>query len=119
MACEFEVLLNQHQYSQGTELAVQALDLVQQIENLLSIYKPRSDLSNLNRFGAQRAVGISPDTVVLLVRHHDTAVRRHGHVLWKAEERLVGRGEAMSREWHLKRDRRFRKQLGGSLGRTS
>jgi putative endonuclease len=27
------------------------------------------------------------------------------------QERLATRGEAMSREWHLKRDRKFRKQL--------
>ena len=27
-------------------------------------------------------------------------------------ERFVNRGEAMSREWHLKRDREFRKLLG-------
>ncbi len=26
-------------------------------------------------------------------------------------ERFKNRGEAMSREWHLKRDRRFRKQI--------
>jgi putative endonuclease len=28
-------------------------------------------------------------------------------------ERYENRGEAMSREWHLKRDRRFRKRLNG------
>jgi putative endonuclease len=28
-------------------------------------------------------------------------------------ERYKNRGEAMSREWHLKRDRRFRKALAG------
>ncbi len=27
-------------------------------------------------------------------------------------ERFVNRGEAMSREWHLKHDREFRKRLG-------
>ncbi len=66
MACEFEVLLNQKQYADGPERAVSALDLVEHIERLLSVYKPRSDLSNLNRFGAERAVGISPDTATLL-----------------------------------------------------
>ena len=30
-------------------------------------------------------------------------------------ERYLNRGEAMSREWHLKRDRRFRKALVGGL----
>ncbi|MBT3170298.1 MAG: GIY-YIG nuclease family protein, partial [Rhodospirillaceae bacterium] len=27
-------------------------------------------------------------------------------------ERYLNRGEAMSREWHIKRDRKFRKRLG-------
>ena len=30
-------------------------------------------------------------------------------------ERYLNRGEAMSREWHLKRDRRFRKALAGGF----
>lgn len=53
------------------------------------------------------------------LREHNTgtgarATRGRQWVLLYAE-RYAGRGEAMSREWHLKRQRRFRKQLGGSL----
>ena len=66
MACEFEMLLNQHQYPQAADRAVEALDLVQQLENLHSVYKPRSELSILNRFGALRGVPISADTLTLL-----------------------------------------------------
>lgn len=66
MACEFEVLLNQHQYPAATEVAMSALDLIEDLENLFSIYKPRSELSNLNRFGSQRAVPLSYDTLTLL-----------------------------------------------------
>ncbi len=53
------------------------------------------------------------------LREHNTgtgarATRGRSWVLLYAE-RHAGRGEAMSREWHLKRQRRFRKQLGESF----
>lgn len=66
MACEFEVLLNQFQYPQAAELAIEALDLIERLESRLSVYKPHSDLSVLNRFGRQRAIPLSRDTVTLL-----------------------------------------------------
>ncbi|RMF42336.1 MAG: FAD:protein FMN transferase [Planctomycetota bacterium] len=66
MACEFEVLLNQHQYSQGPAAAMAALDRVEHIERLLSVYRPDSELSTLNRFSAQRAVSLSVETLTLL-----------------------------------------------------
>jgi thiamine biosynthesis lipoprotein len=66
MACEFEVLLNQHQYSNGPERALEALEIIERLENKLSVYKTHSDLSLLNRFGAKRPVAISTDTLALL-----------------------------------------------------
>lgn len=66
MACEFEVLMNQHQHPQGAERAMEALQVVSQLERLLSVYKPRSELSVLNRFGGARPVSISHDTLTLL-----------------------------------------------------
>ena len=66
MACEFEVLLNQFQYPQGGDRAVEALDLIEQLESRLSVYKPRSDLSVLNRFGSQRPIPLSSDALALL-----------------------------------------------------
>ncbi|GIW97792.1 MAG: hypothetical protein KatS3mg111_1125 [Pirellulaceae bacterium] len=66
MACEFEVLQNQHQYRAGTEAAWEALQRIEQLENLFSVYRPHSELSVLNRFGAQRAVALSYDTRTLL-----------------------------------------------------
>lgn len=66
MACEFEVLLNQYQYPDAADHAVAALDAIEYYESLLSVYKPRSDLSTLNRFGAQRSVAISNETEALL-----------------------------------------------------
>lgn len=66
MACEFEVLMNQRQHPEGAERAMEALEIISQLENLLSVYKPRSDLSTLNRFGSQRPVPIAHDTLTLL-----------------------------------------------------
>lgn len=66
MACEFEVLLNQHQYRVGPDRAVAALDIVESIESLLSVYRPQSDLSKLNQFGSQRPVLISYDTCAVI-----------------------------------------------------
>ncbi len=71
MACEFEVLFNQFQYPKAADRACEALDLVEQLENRLSVYKPHSDLSILNRFGAQRAVPLSRDTLTLLLLAQD------------------------------------------------
>jgi hypothetical protein len=45
MACEFEVLLNERQYPSGVERAVEALGLVTQVEELLSVYRPQSQFS--------------------------------------------------------------------------
>lgn len=66
MACEFEVLQNQFQFSQGAEKALAALDLIEQLENKFSVYKAHSDLSQLNRFGALRPVTVAVDTLALL-----------------------------------------------------
>ncbi len=66
MACEWEVLLNQHQYPHGAEAAMQALDLVEQLEALHSVYRMHSDFSAINRFGAIRPVAVSQDTFQLL-----------------------------------------------------
>ena len=49
MACEFEVLLNAGQYAKGTEAAVAALDLVEQLESQLTVYRDDSEVSRLNR----------------------------------------------------------------------
>jgi FAD:protein FMN transferase len=66
MACEWEVLLNQHQYRVGAELAMQALDLVEQLEGLHSVFRTYSDFSAINRFAASRPVAVSQDTLQLL-----------------------------------------------------
>jgi FAD:protein FMN transferase len=66
MACEFEVLLNAGQYADGTELAVAALDLVDRLEDQLTVYRENSEVSRLNRTATNRAVEIEPRLFELL-----------------------------------------------------
>ncbi len=67
MACEFEVLLNQGQYPQGMEIARDALRVVHALEDELSVYRPASDFSNINRFAHQRAIAVRYDVCQLLL----------------------------------------------------
>ena len=66
MACEFEVLLNQGQYPQGMEIGRDALGIVHTLEEELSVYRPSSDFSNINRVAHQRAVAVRYDVCQLL-----------------------------------------------------
>ena len=60
-------------------------------------------------------VGWTTNLAVRLEKHNSGKGARstRGRV-WQLlyAERFVNRGEAMSREWHLKRDHKFRKRLG-------
>lgn len=66
MACEFEVLLNERQYPSGVEVAFECLELVEEIEDLLSIYRAGSQFSKVNQFGFEREVFVTPMTMQLL-----------------------------------------------------
>ncbi len=66
MACEFEVLLNRGQHPGSVDRAVEALDEVQRLEGLLSVYKPQSDLSTANRFAHRNPIPVQPDTMRML-----------------------------------------------------
>ncbi len=71
MACEWEVLLNQHQYPFGAEEAMRALDLIEQLEALHSVFRTHSDLIAVNRFAAVRPVAVAHDTMVMLTLARD------------------------------------------------
>src|SRR5215213_8014367 len=49
MACDFEVLLNAGQYSEAAETAFAALDLIEQLESQLTVYRETSEVSQLNQ----------------------------------------------------------------------
>ena len=48
MACQFEVIVNAGQPPHATEIAIQALDCISQLEQVLSVYIPDSEVSRLN-----------------------------------------------------------------------
>jgi thiamine biosynthesis lipoprotein len=66
MACEFEVLLNAGQYSDGAQLAVGALDLVEQLEDQMTVFRPHSEVSRLNRTAFEQDVEVEPRLFELL-----------------------------------------------------
>jgi thiamine biosynthesis lipoprotein len=66
MACEFAVLLPVGRYPQGAEAALAALDLVEALEDQLTIYRPTSEVSRLNALAADHAVEIEPRLYDLL-----------------------------------------------------
>jgi thiamine biosynthesis lipoprotein len=66
MACEFDVLLNAEQHSSATEHAIAALDLVDALEDQLSVYRHRSEVSRLNAVAAVRAVQVEGRLFALL-----------------------------------------------------
>lgn len=56
MACEFQVFLNAGRHSTATEAALEALDLVDVLEDQLTVYRDHSEVSRLNRTAADEAV---------------------------------------------------------------
>ena len=52
MACDFEVYFNAGQYEQAAESAMEALDLVELLEDQMTVYRHHSQLSVLNRLCA-------------------------------------------------------------------
>jgi thiamine biosynthesis lipoprotein len=66
MACDFEVWLNDGQYAQGPEAALTAFDVIQRIEDQLTVYRTTSEVSALNRDAAERAVVVDEGLFGLL-----------------------------------------------------
>lgn len=68
MACDFEVVLNAGQYEAGTEAALAALDLVEVLEDQMTVFRTTSQISRLNRTAAHEAVEVEPRLFRLLER---------------------------------------------------
>lgn len=66
MACRFEVLLHPGKPTNGTEIAVAALDTITFLEQLLSVYVPTSELSVLNSRAYEGPVKVSESTFAML-----------------------------------------------------
>jgi FAD:protein FMN transferase len=65
MGCRFEVVFNAGEVAEATELGCEALDLVDAIEDRISIYRPASELAAVNAVAGNWA-SVSPDTFALL-----------------------------------------------------
>jgi len=77
MGCRFEVVFNAGEVPEATELGSAALDVVDEIERRISIYRPDSELAAINR-AAGGWVPISDDTFELLSLARDLEARTGG-----------------------------------------
>ena len=66
MACQFEFFFNAGQYAQANEAALAALDLVDRLEDQLSVFREHSEVSRLNRQAADEPVPVEPRLFALL-----------------------------------------------------
>ncbi|MFH1924383.1 MAG: FAD:protein FMN transferase, partial [Planctomycetota bacterium] len=66
MATEFEVVLNAGQHEGGTEASLEALDLVEALEDQMSVFRATSEISRLNRSCADGSVKVEPRLCGLL-----------------------------------------------------
>jgi thiamine biosynthesis lipoprotein len=77
MACDFELYLNAGQYPQASEVAVEAFDLIEQLEAQLTVYRDTSEVSGINRRAADEAVPVEARLFALLKQagelHRETA----------------------------------------------
>lgn len=98
MACEFEVVLNSGQYDSGTEIALDALDLVEELEAQLSYFRPDSEISEINRSAAEGPFCIEKRLFALLAeadeiyRETDGAFDLTATPLWKVWGFARGQG---------------------------
>ncbi|HWB12235.1 MAG TPA: FAD:protein FMN transferase [Pirellulales bacterium] len=76
MACQFEVFLNAGQYASAADAALEALDLVDRLEEQMTVFRDTSEISRLNRFAADGPVEVESRLFQLLLRaarlHHET-----------------------------------------------
>lgn len=66
MACPFEVRLNSSRQQNDTAAALAALDLIEQLEDQLTVYRPHSEVKELNRRAATEPVEVEPRLFALL-----------------------------------------------------
>jgi thiamine biosynthesis lipoprotein len=90
MACDFEVCFNAGQYEADTATALKALDLVEELEDQMSVFRETSEISSINRTAANESVPVEPGLFGLLelaVQLYDEtggALDMTSAPLWKA-----------------------------------
>ncbi len=71
MACLFEFFVDAHQFPMAPEIAQNALELVEEIESELSVYRPASHISDVNRRASSEQVPLSAALFELLATSLD------------------------------------------------
>ena len=71
MACEFQVMLNAGQHAHGTEAALDALDLVERLEQQMTVYRTSSEISRLNQRAFHGPVPVERRLFALLEQAQD------------------------------------------------
>lgn len=66
MACEFAIEHHAADGPEASEAVIEALDLIVQIEDQLSIYREHTEVSAINRMAAERALEVEPRLFTLL-----------------------------------------------------
>lgn len=66
MGTQFQVFFNAGQYANAVEAAVEALDLIDGLEEQLSAFRPTSELSRINALAADGPVNVEPRLFQLL-----------------------------------------------------
>jgi thiamine biosynthesis lipoprotein len=66
MACQFEFFFNAGQYAQAPEAALAALDVVDRLEDQLSVFREHSEVSRLHRHAADEPLAVEPALFGLL-----------------------------------------------------
>jgi FAD:protein FMN transferase len=66
MACEFEVRFPAKKYEQGTEWALESLELVDVLEGQISYFQPTSEISRINHLAAHQPVEVESQLFDLL-----------------------------------------------------
>ena len=78
MACDFDVMLNPTGPSEQVEAASEALDLVHQLEQLMSVYRQDTQLSLVNRTAAEEPVPVDAELFSLLNRAREISEQTAG-----------------------------------------
>ncbi len=66
MACDFEVRLNATSSRNDTTAAMAALDVVEALEDRLTVYRTESEVQHINRYAAKGPVTVEDDVFALL-----------------------------------------------------
>jgi thiamine biosynthesis lipoprotein len=76
MACQFQLFLNAGQYADALPVALEALDLIDALEEQLTVYRPTSEVMEINRRAASEPVLVEQRLCQLLDKalqlHHST-----------------------------------------------